>query len=45
MARAFRPDPGEIDEVRFWTRAEIEAALGTGVLTTAFEDEYARLAR
>ena len=41
----FLPDPGEIDEVRFWTRAEIEAALGTGVLTTAFEDEYARLAR
>ncbi len=39
----FRPDPGEIDEVRFWTRAEIDAALGTGVLTTAFEDEFARL--
>ena len=39
----FRPDPGEIDEARFWTRAEIEAALGTGVLTTAFEDEFARL--
>ena len=41
----FRPDPGEIDEARFWTRAEIEAALGTGVLTSAFEDEYARLSR
>ncbi len=43
-AGPFRPDPGEIDEVRFWTRAEIEAALGTGVLTSAFEDEFARLA-
>jgi len=41
----FRPDPGEIDEIRFWNRAEIEAALGTGILTTAFEDEYARLPR
>ncbi len=41
----FHPDPGEIDEIRFWTGAEIEAALGTGVLTTAFEDEYARLPR
>jgi len=39
----FRPDPGEVDEVRFWTRVEIEAALGTGVLTPAFEDEFARL--
>ena len=41
----FHPDPGEIDEVRFWTRAGIAAALGTGVLTSAFEDEYARLSR
>ena len=39
----FRPDPGEVDEVRFWTRMEIEAALGTGILTPAFEDEFARL--
>lgn len=39
----FRPDPGEIADLRFWTRAEIAAALGTGRLTTAFEDEYARL--
>ena len=39
----FRPDPGEIDEVRFWKRAEIEDALETGVLTSAFEDEFARL--
>ena len=44
-AGPFRRDPVEIDEVRFWTRAEIEAALGTGVLTSAFEDEYVRLNR
>ena len=39
----FRPDPCEIDELRFWTRAEIAAALGTGMLTPAFEDEYAQI--
>ena len=39
----FRPDPGEIADLRFWTRAEIAAALGTGRLTPAFEDEFARL--
>ena len=39
----FRPDPGEIDAVRFWTPAEIVAALGTGRLSTSFEDEYSRL--
>ncbi|NLG34954.1 MAG: NUDIX domain-containing protein [Lentisphaerae bacterium] len=39
----FSPDPGEIDALRFWTREEITAALGTGQLTAAFEDEFARL--
>lgn len=39
----FRPEPGEIAELRFWTRAEIQAALGTGILTPAFEDEFRRL--
>ena len=39
----FSPDPGEIAGLRFWTRAEIAAALGTGQLTPAFEDEFARL--
>ena len=39
----FSPDPGEIADLRFWTRAEIAAALGTGRLTPAFEDEFARL--
>ena len=39
----FAPDPAEIDALRFWTRAEIATALGTGQLTPAFEDEYTRL--
>lgn len=37
----FRPEPGEIDELRFWTRSEIEAALGRGVFTPNFEEEFA----
>lgn len=37
----FRPEPGEIDELRFWTRAEIDAALGTGCFTSNFEEEFA----
>ena len=39
----FAPDPGEIADLHFWTREEIAAALGTGQLTPAFEDEFARL--
>ena len=39
----FSPDPNEIDELRFWTPDEIAAALGTGCLTPAFEDEFSRL--
>jgi isopentenyldiphosphate isomerase len=39
-AGPFRPDPDEITEARFWTRAEIEAARGTGVFTRNFEEEY-----
>jgi isopentenyl-diphosphate delta-isomerase type 1 len=30
----------EIDEVRFWTAKEIDAALGTGVFTPNFEEEW-----
>ena len=30
----------EIDEVRFWSADEIEAALGKGVLTANFEEEW-----
>ncbi len=37
----FHPDPAEVESVRFWTRAEIEAALGTGTFTPNFEAEYA----
>jgi len=42
-AGPFRPDPDEIDEVRFWSRAEIVAALGTGTFTPQFEHEFATL--
>lgn len=39
----FHPDPGEIADLRFWTREEITSALGTGQLTPACEDEFRRL--
>ncbi len=35
----------EVDDLRFWTRAEIEAAVGTGLFTPNFEDEYERFCR
>lgn len=38
----FRHQPREIDELRFWTRSEIHKALGSGVFTPNFEDEFAR---
>jgi isopentenyldiphosphate isomerase len=41
-AGPFTRQESEIDELRFWTVAEIEAALGTGVLTPNFEEEFAR---
>jgi 8-oxo-dGTP pyrophosphatase MutT (NUDIX family) len=37
----FRPDPGEMDAIRFWSREEIRAALGSGVFTPNFEEEFA----
>jgi isopentenyldiphosphate isomerase len=37
----FRPDPGEIEDTRLWSREEIHAALGTGVFTSNFEEEFA----
>ncbi len=37
----FTPDPGEISAVKFWTRGEIEGALGTGTFTPHFEQEFA----
>ncbi|MEO6097275.1 MAG: NUDIX domain-containing protein [Fibrobacteria bacterium] len=40
-AGPFRPEAGEIDELRFWTRSEIHAGLGTGAFTSNFEEEFA----
>ena len=39
----FQPDEEEIDEGRFWSREEIEAALGKGLFTPNFEGEYNKL--
>ena len=39
----FRPCPVEIDEIKFWTRPELEAALGSGVFTPNCEVELRRL--
>lgn len=38
-------DRAEIDEVRFWSAAEIEAALGSGVFTPNFEEEWGMFCR
>jgi isopentenyldiphosphate isomerase len=38
----FQRQASEIDELRFWSREQIERALGTGVLTPNFEDEFRR---
>jgi len=32
----------EIDELRFWSRGQITAALGSGIFTPNFEDEFQR---
>lgn len=40
-AGPFTPCADEIDAIKFWSRAEIEAALGTGVFTPNFEEEFA----
>ena len=37
------PDHDEIDEVRWWSFDEIDAATGIGTLTPNFESEFARL--
>lgn len=39
----FLPDREEIDEGRFWSCEEIEAALGKGLFTPNFEGEYNKL--
>ncbi|GAB4173587.1 MAG: NUDIX domain-containing protein [Geothermobacteraceae bacterium] len=33
-------NPAEITEIRYWTRDEIEAAIGNGVFTPNFEEEW-----
>ena len=36
----FKLDPVELDDLRFWSKKEIEASIGKGVLTRVFENEY-----
>lgn len=36
-------DPKEIDEARFWSIAEVDAAIGNGTLTPNFEQEFQRI--
>ena len=38
-----RPDPLEIDHVRYFAVAEVEALIGTGALTPMFEHEWPML--
>lgn len=38
----FERQESEIEELRFWTRAEIEGSLGKGLFTPNFEDEFRR---
>ena len=38
-------DPVEIDDGRFFTRAEVDAMIGTGLLTPMFQEEWPRLLR
>ena len=37
------PDNAEVTEGRFWTVQEIDDAIGKGVLTPQFEQEYAEI--
>jgi len=41
----FIPEPFEIDELRFWSAAEIENARGQTIFTPNFEDEFDRFQR
>jgi len=36
----FQPHPDEVEELRFWSRVEIESALKQGVFTQNFEEEF-----
>jgi len=39
---SFRPDPGEVVQLRFWSLDEIHEHLGEDVFTPNFEEEFAR---
>lgn len=41
--KSFDFDPAEVDEGRFWTVEEVRQAIGTGVLTPNFEEEFLRI--
>ncbi|MCF8111246.1 MAG: NUDIX domain-containing protein [Desulfobacteraceae bacterium] len=40
-----KPNPAEIEKVRFWSPGEITGVLGTGRLSDNFEDEFHRYMR
>ncbi|MBQ6198120.1 MAG: NUDIX domain-containing protein [Bacteroidales bacterium] len=37
------PDNAEVTEGRWWSPSEIDAALGKGIFTPSFEDEFSRV--
>ena len=41
--RDINPDNDEVDEGRWWTRREVAEAIGKGVLTPQFEQEFNRI--
>lgn len=41
--RDISPDNDEVEDGRYWTTEEIESAIGTGVLTPNFEQEYVKM--
>lgn len=41
--RDIEPDNDEVEDGRWWTQAEVEAALGQNMLTPQFEQEYIRI--
>ena len=42
--QSFDYDPGEVMDGRFWTLDEVRRAIGTGVLTPNFEQEFEQVA-
>jgi NADH pyrophosphatase NudC (nudix superfamily) len=41
--RAIAPDNDEVDEGRWWTRAEVGQSMGKEIFTPQFEQEYRRI--